>query len=122
MPCTCMPTDITLLVNNHIKTHCLIRLCTKLPSNVIKKKHAYIQIIISIFIIRQFLLLLLLVYSIPSTSDDYILLNHRSGKYYCGRVKLVFPLDRMSNESSDNFMKTAETTSILLSDFCEYRF
>ena len=45
----CMATDITLIVNNHIKTLCLIRLCTKLPTNVIKKTFLYI----SIFIIRS---------------------------------------------------------------------
>ena len=74
----CMATDITLLVNNHIKTPCQIRLFTKLPSNVVKKTFLYI---ISIFIIR-------------------------TGKVDFGPVQLAFPLDRMSNESSDNFVKT----------------
>ena len=76
-----MATDFTLLVSNHIKTPCLIRLCTKLPSDVIKKK----LYIISIFIIR-------------------------SGKFDFGPAKLVFPLDRMSNESSDNFVKTVHNS------------
>jgi hypothetical protein len=68
-------------LNNHIKAPCLIRLCTKLPSKVIKKAFLYI---ISIFIIR-------------------------SSKFDFGPVKLVFPQDRMSNESSDNFVKTVNT-------------
>jgi len=38
----CMATDITLLVNNHIKIPCLIRLCTKLLSSVLKKQFLYI--------------------------------------------------------------------------------
>ena len=89
-----MGTDITLLVNNHIKTPCLIRLCTKLPSDLIKKPFLYIIYIFFLFVIR-------------------------SGKFDFGPVKLVFPLDRMSNESSDNFVKT-ELSIISKFNFVQY--
>ena len=79
-------------MNNHIKTPCLFRLCTKLPSDVIKK---------NIFIYNIYLFFI------------------RSGKFDFGPVKLVFPLDRMSNESSDNFVKT-ELSIISKFNFVQY--